>query len=1169
MKLHIYFVLSLSCLAAICSAQAPKPMEKVDTYYKTEVHLRINQVTDGNRDTMWLMLAGGTRLGIKPGLKGHAVTVYNTLQKRTYEILSPVYVVSASSERSKAYILLPSDAPASTYLLEGDQALFTEVEIKSHGNNDLELFRPLGAFNIIFQNSTREPIYSQDEVLTSTTLTGEKLVNDLLDDVISSANYLDSMTDKQRAWTEPQTGGKFKGLGVLEAMKRSSTLDMESFIRFVNDFPGKYLGNNWKINETYATWIINNTPMANSEEYVFKEFLGVSADGVNRWLKDNSWYLDSSFNANLKNTIQKYLDGNKNDSLRRLLDRAEVYVKLYPDKKFEAELLIDKARLLVAISGKTSNDDAIALYTRAIGLDKNNANAYWYRGNIYSDQDIYPAAIADFTKVNALVPGFASAWGNTGWLLLKQLRVAEAAPYIRKSYELDPSASAWNINMAHYFLFINKTDSARKFYQQALEHLSTASEFTDGLMGDFTLFLKTGLFQDALTRERDWMQLEFSDNFKHYLVADSLFALAKEFKEKDQFLQAINYFGQSRAEEQHAKKTRPQNIHNITTWIGYTNFLNKKYPEAEQYYKEALQQARLDLKGSVSHDLDLMTDLYAAWNKVSLADSYRAETNALKQKEEEDGVEKNLYIVSIGVDKYRDVNYQWAAADAKRIAEEFKAKGKGFDHVFPYTLTNSQAVSDTIDKTMAGIFAKSGPWDTFIFYFTGKAVTHNNESYLIPYNFTEFENDSLLRSRAISARLLRSWSNNIAATHQFYLLDAATSFFPSTFASEVSLLRSLSKKDLTIMSASFPRIENEKTQSSVLAGSMFALLSDSSTTMDKMLTAKRVENFMADNITRNNYFLGIETFSMGRDFVLANYNNSPPPRLVIPAGFSQTLVKRGAGDDEDQSNPELTIGKRYVLLIATDKYKDPHWKRLFNPIKDARDLSRELESDYGFETDTLFNPTTTQIYGKLDEYTKKKFDKNDQLVILFAGHGHYAEREKDGYLVPSDATYTELEFARNYISFSTIVNNLKSVKAKHMLVLVDACHGGALVEKATMRDAGGDLYSNSAKEDRIEVHLRHSNRLIITSGRSDQNVYDGSDGKNSPFIASILEALKCKEVQERGIATYHLLMKYITDKQKTEAAQGKFGPEDNDEFLLEYKPNKAKNGIDPSSFGKK
>src|SRR2546428_9777943 len=122
MRSHLFFFFIFLLFTVTGNAQSQKAQEKSDQFIKTDIHLRLDKVSPGIKDTVWLILDGGARLGIKPGLKGRAVSVYNSAANRTYEILASLFVTAVTEDKSKAYMLLPADASGNSYLLEGDQA---------------------------------------------------------------------------------------------------------------------------------------------------------------------------------------------------------------------------------------------------------------------------------------------------------------------------------------------------------------------------------------------------------------------------------------------------------------------------------------------------------------------------------------------------------------------------------------------------------------------------------------------------------------------------------------------------------------------------------------------------------------------------------------------------------------------------------------------------------------------------------------------------------------------------------------------------------------------------------------------------------------------------------------------------------------------------------------
>ena len=316
-----------------------------------------------------------------------------------------------------------------------------------------------------------------------------------------------------------------------------------------------------------------------------------------------------------------------------------------------------------------------------------------------------------------------------------------------------------------------------------------------------------------------------------------------------------------------------------------------------------------------------------------------------------------------------------------------------------------------------------------------------------------------------------------------------------------------------------------------------------------MITYKRLEHHLSGHLSRTDHYLSMESYSHGRDFVIMQYDNAPLKKAKPQTGVQ--LITRGAEPDMPVEGGEQNkIGKRYGLFIATNEYQDPKWTALKNPVYDARELRKELEDNYGFDIKLLENPTRREIISILNEYSKKQFNKNDQLVLLFAGHGYYDANGNEGYLVTKDSRYVDMDYESSYISFTSLVRSIKNFKAEHMLLLADACHAGAICENSLTRGGEG-LYDKLSHGRRVQNHLENPNRIIITSGRKDQKVYDGVEGKNSPFMASVLQALRSSEAKS-GALSYHQLMEYIKQMQKTQATVGRLFPSDNDEFLFEY-----------------
>lgn len=148
--------------------------------------------------------------------------------------------------------------------------------------------------------------------------------------------------------------------------------------------------------------------------------------------------------------------------------------------------------------------------------------------------------------------------------------------------------------------------------------------------------------------------------------------------------------------------------------------------------------------------------------------------------------------------------------------------------------------------------------------------------------------------------------------------------------------------------------------------------------------------------------------------------------------------------DKSGSNSDISFqGKYYALLIAVEDYIDPGINDLDKPVKDAQKLYDVLLSDYMFEkTNITFlkNPTREKIISTLDNL-EKQVTKTDNLLIFYAGHGFWSETTQKGFWLPSDASKQNTS---NWIANSSVSDYIRSIPAKHTLLIADACFSGSI-----------------------------------------------------------------------------------------------------------------------------
>ena len=186
-------------------------------------------------------------------------------------------------------------------------------------------------------------------------------------------------------------------------------------------------------------------------------------------------------------------------------------------------------------------------------------------------------------------------------------------------------------------------------------------------------------------------------------------------------------------------------------------------------------------------------------------------------------------------------------------------------------------------------------------------------------------------------------------------------------------------------------------------------------------------------------------------------------------------------------------GTYHALLIAVQDYRSSEITKLDHPVQDAERLKEILVSGYTFQpahVTLLKNPDRKTIF-KAFESLRRTVRAQDSLLVFFAGHGVWLDDMQQGFWLPRDAA--GMSDPSDWISNSTLRDYIKAIKARHVLLVADACFAGGIFK---VRDAFSR--PNAAVEKVFEM----PSRKALTSG-SLKTVPD-----RSVFVDYLLKRLK-------------------------------------------------------------
>jgi hypothetical protein len=167
-------------------------------------------------------------------------------------------------------------------------------------------------------------------------------------------------------------------------------------------------------------------------------------------------------------------------------------------------------------------------------------------------------------------------------------------------------------------------------------------------------------------------------------------------------------------------------------------------------------------------------------------------------------------------------------------------------------------------------------------------------------------------------------------------------------------------------------------------------------------------------------------------------------------------------------------GKYYALLIGCSNYDDPAISDLGGlPTTDAENLAKVLKANYTFADENvkvLKDPTRRDIVIALDDIAKKATSE-DNVLIFYAGHGHYEDDNDIGYWLPKDA---EVSNSANWLYNDQLVAAMRKIKSLHTLLIADACFSGSIFKNRSISMTGAS--------DVIKKKYQLPSRKAITSG---------------------------------------------------------------------------------------
>jgi hypothetical protein len=397
------------------------------------------------------------------------------------------------------------------------------------------------------------------------------------------------------------------------------------------------------------------------------------------------------------------------------------------------------------------------------------------------------------------------------------------------------------------------------------------------------------------------------------------------------------------------------------------------------------------------------------------------------------------------------------------------------------------AVNTNIKLAITKLQRSFPPDARLIFYYRGKTYTDDSgETYLVPVDVSDNQTFFMFSLKDLCTRLNVFTRNGV-----ILLIDAlkgsksgTSCMLDNGFAEEEIPVINVKNMSLYALKPSLPPPAKEKVPVTAAkpeltvtepAYKINEAREPSVIVRGKVNSECNIEvisvNGQEAHFTKEGEFMARVTLTEGENIVAIEAKNCAgwTRGYVIFNLAPMTADKEDEADSAQYAETSTLkeLGKNLAVIIGVSQYIDPAMPDLYYPIFDARKVRDVLTGNYTFEKNNtllLENPTKERIIGILDSLDRIITPK-DNLLIFYAGHGSWDEKNSMGYWLPADAAARLLD---KWMMNSIITGYVSQSKARHTLVIADACFGGSIFRTRAIKPeeekALSDLYLKTSKK---------------------------------------------------------------------------------------------------------
>jgi len=236
---------------------------------------------------------------------------------------------------------------------------------------------------------------------------------------------------------------------------------------------------------------------------------------------------------------------------------------------------------------------------------------------------------------------------------------------------------------------------------------------------------------------------------------------------------------------------------------------------------------------------------------------------------------------------------------------------------------------------------------------------------------------------------------------------------------------------------------------------------------------------------------------------------------TLPDSIYSMMTRLPGGDTLRDTVFGRPFEKSYALLFGISTYEDASYN-LTGPASDLRRMQTFLQRQGFDQVVTVSDRAVTEsALRNVQMHFAARIQPEDRLLVYYAGHGMRSD---------SGAAYMLLSRGSR-VSMMDFMSWIRTVRVKHLLVLLDACYSGSVIGGFT-RDVFKDI--DRPTFDKFFRLTSYGSRFVITAGAATELANEHPRWEGGLFTTAMLRALQAKG-DKAGLVTTHQMFANMKD----------------------------------------